>query len=103
MDKIELLVGRYRELKEQEIALKSTMDTLRATIQTLVEAEGDWQDDIGYARLTHRGISMSFDGKAVSNLMSAWLTSDDAIMQSCGKMLQANQKVTEASTYLSVK
>lgn len=103
MDKIELLVGRYRELKEQEAALADTMKSIKAAIQTLVEDEGNWQDDAGYARLTHRGVSMSFDGKAVSNLMNAWLTSDDAIMQSCGKMLQANQRATEASTYLSVK
>ena len=103
MQSVAALVAQYRELKERESALKSEMDRLKADIQVQVERDGNWKDDEGYARMTHRSAYSSFDGKAVSNLMCAWLISEDAIMQSCGNMLKGAEKFVDAKSYLTIK
>ena len=97
------LVSQYREIKTRAMVLESEMKRIKDEIEPLVKANGNWQDKEGYARLTTTQPSLSFDAKAVGNLMKAWQLSDDAVMHSCGDLLAQYRQEKHGSTYLSVK
>ncbi len=100
---IALLVSQYRDLKTKRDDLEAAMQKLKAEIEPLVREDGNWQDVDGYARLTTTQSSVSFDTKAVNNLVNAWRASDDAVMKSCGDTLLQFRQEKHGSTYLSVK
>lgn len=97
------LVSQYRDLKTRARVLESEMNRIKAEIEPLVKQSGNWQDEVGYARITTTQPSTSFDAKAVNNLVRAWLSSDDAVMKSCGDTLMQFRQEKHGSTYLSVK
>ena len=114
MDDIVSLVSQYRMLKSDrdEIyrifkndrdEIDAQMSTIKASLEPLVKANGNWQDASGYARITVTQPSEFLDVKAALSLMHSWLWSDDAIMQSCGRMLAGFVGEKKGSTYLSVK
>lgn len=97
------LVRSYRELKSQRDALDAAMSNLKDQLQPLVETAGNWKDDKGYVRLTQPSTSVSFDSRGVDTLVTAWLKSDDAIMNSCGQMLKGLRKESTRQPYLTIK
>ena len=103
MDDIVSLVSQYRNLKTERDRLDASMTTLKLELEPLVREHGNWQDKEGYARLTTVQPSESLDTKAALGLMHSWLTSNDPIMQSCGRMLAEFVGEKKGSTYLSVK
>jgi len=100
---VPLLVSRYRKLKAQRDAIDAQMSKVKAELEPIVEAEGKWQDKEGYARITERKPSVSYNGSAVDNLAEAWCKSENAVMQSCGEMLRQHRKESPGSTYLQIK
>lgn len=98
------LVAQYRVLKRQADALKSEMDSIRAELLPHVEAMSEpWKDGDGYARVTLRLPSMSYESKAVNSLAETWANSDDPVMKSCGEMLLSGRKMRAGYSYLEVK
>jgi len=87
----------------QKKSIESKIKDLRDEIQPLVESVGNWQDTDGHAKLKERRASISYDNKAVDNLVKAWTQSNDPIMQSCGTMLQELRKTKPGSKYLEVR
>ena len=100
---VPLLVSRYRKLKAQRDAIDAQMSKVKAELEPIVEAEGKWQDNDGYARIVERNPSVSYSGSAVEALADAWCKSEDAVMRSCGEMLKQHRKESPGSTYLQVK
>ena len=100
---VPLLVSQYRKLKAQADAIKSKMDDVKAKLVPIVEAEGKWQDDKGYARIVERKASVSYNNGAVESLANAWCKSEDPVMRSCGEMLQGHRREKPGSTYLQVR
>lgn len=98
------LVARYRKLKAQSDAVKADMDSVKAELLPMVEAQGGkWKDGDGYARLVEYKPSVSYDSKAVEALAEAWCKSDDAVMKSCGEMLQQHRKERSGYTSFQIK
>lgn len=97
------LVAQYRKLKAQRDAIDQQMSEVKAELEPAVEAEGKWTDKEGYARLTERKASVSYSNSAVESLADAWCKSEDAVMRSCGEMLQQHRKESPGYTYLQVK
>ena len=97
------LVAQYRKLKAQADYLNAQMNSIKLELVPIVEAEGKWTDDKGYARITERKPSVSYSNSAVESLAQAWCNSDDPVMKSCGEMLKAHRKESPGYTYLQVK
>jgi hypothetical protein len=103
MNDIVTLVSSYRELKRQRDEVDTKMSDIKDSLQSLVETTGNWKDDDGYVRLTQPSTSVSFDSHGVDTLVTAWLKSDDAIMNSCGQMLAGLRKESTRQPYLTIK
>jgi len=89
------LVALHRNIKAQIAPLEAALADVRDEIGLLVAAEGPYEDDDGYARLTRPSTpGVTYKSAAVHGLATAWQVSEDAIMQSCGMMLRqlATQK-----------
>lgn len=100
---ISQLVARYRKLKAQKDAIDAQMSKVKAELEPAVEAEGKWTDDEGYAQMVERKPSVSYDGKSVDKLMTAWCKSENPMMKSCGEMLKAHRQPKPGSRYLQIK
>jgi len=100
---IAALLAAYRSLKVQAAVLENEMKAIRDRVYPIVERDGKWQDDLGYAKLIERQPQVVFDYGQVENLMKAWLDSDDSIMASCGRMLSNAQGVKAGYVYLQLK
>lgn len=97
------LMARYRQLAARKKSLESEIKDLRDEIQPLVESVGSWQDKEGHAKLKERRSTVTYDNKAVDNLVKAWTQSNDPIMQSCGTMLQELRQQKPGYKYLEIK
>ena len=97
------LVARHRKLKVQKDDLDYQMKLIRAELEPLVEANGKWTDDLGYAKIVTRQASVSFSNADVNRLAKTWAESEDPIVQICGKMLLDLRKETAGRKYLQVK
>ena len=100
---VPLLVSRYRKLKAQRDVIDAQMSKVKAELEPIVEAEGKYKDDDGYAQMVTRKASVSYSNSAVEDLAQAWRISDDPIMKSCGQMLWRCREEKPGSTYLQVK
>jgi heme oxygenase len=88
-------VRAYRKLKAQKDDLEKQMDDLKPEIAALVEANGKWTDEDGYARIVKRKPSVAFDAKAL-----------EALYQSVAyakTILEPHRKVNAGYTYLQIK
>ena len=97
------LMAVFRKLKAQKDAIDQQMSKVKADIVPIVEAEGKYKDDDGYAQMVTRKASVSYSNSAVEDLAQAWRISDDPIMKSCGQMLWRCREEKPGSTYLQVK
>ena len=97
------LIARYRKIKAQSDDLQAQISELRESIAKIVEAEGDYQDDVGYAKFRSRKESPSYSSKAVEKLAQVWAKSDDPVLAQCGQLLLAERSVTPAKTYIAIK
>jgi len=102
---IEYLVGQYRAMTVQIKKIEAERKGLKSSIEMTVRAlEGlKWKDTDGHAVIKTRRASVSYPGKEVDNLVKVWAESNDAIMQSCGQMLQNLRRESQKSEYLEVR
>lgn len=85
----------YRKLKGQADALKEQMDALRAELALLVEANGKWEDDQGYAKMVTRNPSVTFDTKALEALFQS--------VEAARQMLEPHRKIKPGYTYVQIR
>jgi multidrug resistance efflux pump len=67
---ISALVAQVREANEQIDDLQAEIEVAKANLRELLEQRGsNWSDDDGYARLTSEGVRISYDTKALDELI----------------------------------
>jgi len=102
-----ILVMEYRSLKAEFEAYKNLYEPkmvhLKSRIKSAVEQDGDYKDDDGYASIITVSPSDAVDAKQVSNLIKAWVSSEDSIMKSCGEMLKNLLTVKNGYSYIKIK
>lgn len=109
MDQVELthraapLVARYRSDKAKITDLQEQLDELKASIGGIVEADGKYKDELGYAEFREIGESITYPGREVDQLAQVWAESDDPVQATCGKLLLKKRKVNPSRTTLYVK
>lgn len=109
MDQVELthraapLVARYRSDKAKIADLQALLDGLRESIRSVVEADGNYKDALGYAEFRNIGESVSYPGKDVDDLAQVWAKSDDPVQATCGKLLLKKRSVTPSKKTLYIK
>jgi len=96
-------LAEYRKLGDQKKQLEAQQDRLKKSLLAYVEANGKWEDDQGYARLTNRKAGWKVSAEAVYKLSTAWSQSQDPTTQTCGVMLAQELSETKATTYLQIK
>jgi multidrug resistance efflux pump len=67
---IAALVAQVREANEQISELQAEIEVAKSHLRELLEQRGsNWSDDDGYARLTSEGVRISYDTKALDELI----------------------------------
>jgi hypothetical protein len=97
------LIARYRKIKTEVDDRQTQLGELRESISRIILEEGDYQDDVGYAKFRSRKESPSYSSKAVEKLAQVWAKSDDPVLAQCGQLLLAERSVTPAKTYITIK
>lgn len=67
---ISALVAQVREAHEQIADLEAEIDVAKSHLRELLEQRGsNWSDEAGYARLTSEGMRISYETKALDDLI----------------------------------
>ncbi len=103
-EKLGWLLPQYRLLRAENAAIQEKMDELKQQIIPLVESVGgEFQDDLGSAKLNQRKAAVSYKSADVDKLVQSWLISQESHIRTCGEMLQVHRTTRKGTTYLQVK
>lgn len=89
------LVYAYRKHKAELDALETKMNILKQQIRPLVEANGKYQDELGYARIVTPNPTVTYDKDALDALSA----SDLALH----RILSPHRRETPKQPYLQIK
>jgi len=101
-ERIAELMFEYRQFKVTADMMAGDMKAVKRELQPLLEQHGKWEDDDGYAMIVHRNPSVSYKSSAVEKLVTAWLKSDNPVLNSAGEMLAAHRQEKDGYSYVRV-
>lgn len=97
------LIARYRQLAAKATDIKEQMDEIRGIVAGIVDTDGEYKDETGFARFASRKESVKYNGANLDKLVNAWLASTDPIFAQCGKLLAQERSVTPGQRYITIK
>lgn len=103
LTRVSPLIVRYRGIKAKIVELDGQRNELRDVIAGVVNEDGAYRDDEGYAEFRDKGASVSFDSKTVNDLAEVWAESDDPVLASCGKSLIKARRERPPSRSIYIK
>ena len=100
---MENLIDRHRKLKVEKDLIDTQLKGIKSQLQPLVEANGNYKDTTGYARMINRKEAVSVNGPMVHNQALIWEDSMDPTLKMVGETILQHCKFKAGFSYLQVK